>query len=92
MTDQQITEIAREYAEEMCAHMEDDFIKDEAIRDNELAFQIAVNHLLQRYCLVEKSKLIELEIARRVKEHHAVWLNQWEAEYLLPEIAKEIEE
>lgn len=54
MTDPEITALAREFAEEMCAHMEDDFIKDEAIKDNELTFKMAVNHLLQRFCLVEK--------------------------------------
>ena len=59
ITDDQLTALAREYAEEMCTHMEDDFIKDEAIRDNMLAFQMAVNRLSQLYCLVEKSKLIE---------------------------------
>lgn len=56
MTDIEITALAREYAEEMCAHMEDDFIKDEAVRDNELAFQMAVEHLSRRFYLVEKSR------------------------------------
>lgn len=59
MNKEQITAIAREFAEEMCAHMEDDFIKDEAIKDNELTFQMAVNHLRQRFYLVEKSKVRE---------------------------------
>lgn len=56
MTPEEITALAREYAEEMCAHMIDDFIKDEAIRDIELAFQMIVEHLSRRYCLVEKEK------------------------------------
>lgn len=59
MTEEQITALAREFAEEMCAHMEDDFIKDEAIKDNELTFQMAVNHLRQRFYLVEKSAVRE---------------------------------
>lgn len=59
MTEEQITAMAREFAEEMCAHMEDDFIKDEAIKDNELTFQMAVNHLRQRFYLVEKSAVRE---------------------------------
>lgn len=44
MNEEQITALAREFAEEMCAHMEDDFIKDEAIKDTELTFQMALTY------------------------------------------------
>lgn len=95
LTNEQITALAREFAEEMCAHMEDDFIKDEAIRDNELTFKMAVNHLSQRYCLVEKSKATEL--CRLALEHSdsvdyglidGLSDIVWE---LFPDIAKEVE-
>lgn len=70
MKPEQITAIAREFAEEMCAHMEDDFIKDEAIRDNELTFKMAVNLLSQRYYLVEKSKLQSIIGALTEMKHY----------------------
>lgn len=97
----QITALAREYAEEMCAHMEDDLIKDEAIRDNELSFQMAVEHLSRRYCLVERSKVKQIYQA---KQHilanqnvfGAIVATEASAEKrlmlcLFPEIAKEVE-
>lgn len=67
MKQELITALAREYAEGMCSHMEDDFIKDEAIRDKEEAFRLAVEHLSRRYCLVEKSKATAL--CRLALEH-----------------------
>ncbi len=93
LTDQQITDIAREYAEEMCAHMEDDFIKDEAIRDNELTFQMAVNHLSQRYCLVEKSKLKAIRFRKVYSEEdiRSKFTEECLIDALFPEIAKEVE-
>lgn len=99
LTDEQITAIAREYAEEMCAHMEDDFIKDEAIKDNELTFQMAVNHLSQRYCLVEKSRVEDVHKSILVqldpKSFGYSPYNQGRMDILkslFPEIAKEVEE
>lgn len=102
LTDRQITDIAREFAEEMCAHMEDDFIKDEAIKDNELTFQMAVNHLSQRYCLVEKDNIEKCFYSRKYilthQDKYAVYIVR-EAEVemrllrcLFPEIAKEVED
>lgn len=38
MKQELITDLAREYAEGMCSHMEDDFIKDEAIREKKKPF------------------------------------------------------
>ena len=103
MTEEQITAIAREFAEEMCAHMEDDFIKDEAIKDNELTFQMAVNHLRQRFYLVEKSAVREEweglenqgEISMEMKLMSgvlAVGGQMSMLQRLFPEIAKEVEE
>lgn len=103
MNEEQITAIAREFAEEMCAHMEDDFIKDEAIKDNELTFQMAVNHLRQRFYLVEKSAVREEweglenqgEISMEMKLMSgvlAVGGQMSMLQRLFPEIAKEVEE
>lgn len=80
MDDKQLTALAREFSKEH----DDSTIAYHAAKD-------VINFLLRRCCLVEKRKLEELEIARRAKEHGAVWLNQWEAESLFPEIAKEVE-
>lgn len=103
MNEEQITAMAREFAEEMCAHMEDDFIKDEAIKDNELTFQMAVNHLRQRFYLVEKSAVREEweglenqgEISMEMKLMSgvlAVGGQMSMLQRLFPEIAKEVEE
>lgn len=100
MTNEQIIALAREYAEEMCAHMEDDFIKDEAIRDNESAFMMVVERLSRRFCLVEKSKVEEeyTKTCDSVNKHSATtgclfFVGQKQTiEFLFPEIAKEVEE
>lgn len=60
MTDQQITALPRQFAEEMCSEMEDSFEKDEAFQRYELTFQLAVSFLKERFCLVEKSKVNEV--------------------------------
>lgn len=98
ITDDQITALAREYAEEMCAHMIDDFIKDENIRDVELAFQMIVEHLLRRYCLVEKSKVEtkykESLAALESNDNEDVKWGTYRLsllDHLFPEIAKEVE-
>lgn len=94
MKQELITSLAREYAEGMCSHMEDDFIKDEAIRDKEEAFRLAVEHLSRRYCLVEKSKIKEMwkEITNLYLAHQHITYDG--ARYLFnevffPETAKE---
>lgn len=97
MKQELITALAREYAEGMCSHMEDDFIKDEAIRDKEEAFRLAVEHLSRRYCLVEKSKIKEMwnEITNLYLAHQHITYDG--ARYLFnevffPEIGKEVED
>lgn len=101
LNDKQIESLAREYAEEMCAHMEDDFIKDEAIRDNKLAFQMAVEHLSRRFYLVEKkdieAKYQEAKECYFDTNAHKTDIVMYGGrisllEYLFPEIAKEVEE
>lgn len=83
--------------------MEDDFIKDEAIKDNELTFQMAVNHLRQRFYLVEKSAVREEweglenqgEISMEMKLMSgvlAVGGQMSMLQRLFPEIAKEVGE
>lgn len=81
MTDNQITALVREYAKEV--HNFDYFFENENKR--------FLTWLTRRFCLVKKDKLQELEIARRAKEHGAVWLNQWEAGFLFPDLGKEME-
>lgn len=82
MDNDQITALAREYAEFTdTSDVEKKHIS--AICENFLRYT------LRRFCLVEKDKLQELEIARRAKEHGAVWLNQWEAESLFPDLTWE---
>lgn len=89
MADDQITALAREYAD-MLKHLFPD-MPEHTYRDKMSQAKNVINIIMRRFCLVEKSKIEELEIARRAKEHGAVWLNQWEAESLFPEIAKEVE-
>ena len=92
MAPEEITALAREYAEEIYPHEDGEdlgqmsFLRNNAIKH----ISSTLKMLLRRYVLVERSKFEELEIARRAKEHGAVWLNQWEAESLFPEIAKEV--
>lgn len=97
MTDTEITALAREYAEEKTdaisfkAYADPEFKKKLRIRGCANDAKEVIDWLTRRFFLVEKSRLQELEIARRATEHGAVWLNQWEAVYLFPEIAKEVE-
>lgn len=98
MIDTEITALAREYGEYVANNpivtpcLTTDEKKDICIRANANRAKDVIKWIADKFCLVEKSKLQELEIARRAKEHGAVWLNQWEAESLFPEIAKEEEE
>lgn len=89
MNDDQITALAREYAD-MLKHLFPD-MPEHTYRDKMSQAKNVINIIMRRFCLVEKDKLQELEIARRAKEHGAVWLNRWEAERLFPEIGKEVE-
>lgn len=50
------------------------------------------DYVLRRYELVEKSKLQELEIARRARNNGAVWLKRSDVDYLFPDLGKEVEE
>lgn len=81
MTNDQITALAREYAESDGYGLQ--IIQDDA--------EMFLRWLSRRFCLVEKSKLDELEISRRAKENGAVCLTPAEVRNLFPEIAKEVE-
>lgn len=83
----EINNIAREYAEEeyKTLNLPTDHTEVSAYRYMDFA-----RFLLRRFCLVEKSKLEELKIAHRAKEHGAVWLNPKEVEYLFPKITEEV--
>lgn len=86
MTDKQITALAREYAEE--THHGNTVAVDEAI--------LTIRFLLQRYCLVEKSKAREaraLALDSHLKDSH---LTDEGAKYifdklLFPDLGKEVE-
>lgn len=102
MNKEQITALAREYAEEMCAHYKDIFIKDKAIKDNMQTYQMVVTHLLRRYCLVEKENIKRYFQSRNYilthQDKYKVYIVR-ESEVgmkllrcLFPEIAKEVEE
>lgn len=91
MKPEEITSLAREYAEKVYAEIEDVSLKEHLIVSLAKGAEDSFRFLLRRYALVERSKLEELKIAHRAKEHGAVWLNQWEAKSLFPEIAKEVE-
>lgn len=81
---EEITAIAREYAEEYYdARGGKELMTGEA--ENMIRF------ILRRYCLVDKSKLKEFDIPRRVKEHNALILDKCELDALFPEIAKDEE-
>lgn len=98
MTPEQITEIAREYAEDVVKTFRNAFgdLPDCAYDDTRDTSkdnaEDVIRFLLRRYCLVEKSKLEELDIAFRAKHYGIVVLNQGDIERLFPEIAKEVEE
>lgn len=93
MNPDQITTLAREYAEEIYPHEDGEdlgqmsFLRNNAIKH----ISSTLKMLLRRYCLVEKSKVEELEIARRVKANGYVALKRSDVDYLFPEIAKEVE-
>lgn len=108
MTDQQITAIAREFAKERCSTILYDTFADSDRRERDLSI-LAVEAkahfqwLLQRYCLVEKSKLIEeyksakrdSKVASREKLYSMFALAEARKallQSLFPEIAKEVEE
>lgn len=93
MDDDQITALAREYAEELCPENK---LNQEMIELDCLGF---LNRVLNSYCLVERSKL-RAQYAKcmqqfcstcdvAAKEYAAGRLNA--LEFLCPEIAKEVE-
>ncbi len=82
MTNDQITALAREYAEK-----DEPFVQ--IIQDDAEMF---LRWLSERYCLVEKSRLKKLDIAYRAKHYGTVVLNQGDIDSIFPEIAKEVGE
>lgn len=97
MDNDQITALAREYAEDLTRriHKMDGELPNcllkEALSVAKGDAEDVIRFLLRRYCLVEKSKLEELDIAFRAKHYGIVVLNQGDIESLFPEIAKEVE-
>lgn len=104
MTDEQITAIAREYAEEMIKGTTSEelpnCLKNSMMTMNTEYIAEVFRWLLQRYCLVEKSKLVEEYHEAKFacgnvdpcSETWATYLAQKSVlERLFPEIAKEVE-
>lgn len=83
MIDNQITALAREYAEENVSMRHTTaIVADEA--------EAVIRFLLRRYALVEKRKLDELDIAFRAKHYAFIVLKQEDVESLFPEIGEEV--
>lgn len=105
MTDDQITALAREYAEEATKDIPSDndikSLRESAIKLNAEIMEKHLRWLLRRYCLVEKEQLkrvMSLHIEKSdetVKGGKAWFFHKGSANtlrYLFPEIAKEVEE
>lgn len=103
MTPEQITAIAREYAEkEIATELPNitDYAKERTISAVAERTENVIRFLLRRYCLVEKSKVSEMydvamEISRLPKsvEARGYAISRLQTlERLFPEIAKEVEE
>lgn len=92
MDNDQITALAREYAEESLILSEDmpNCLRNEYLKLFADEVERLIRFLLRRYCLVEKSRLKKLDIAYRAKHYGTVVLNQGDIESLFPEIAKEV--
>lgn len=97
MNEDQITALAREYAEEMIKGTPSEelpnCLKNSMLTMNTEYIAEIFQWLTRRYCIVEKSKLGKdgLDIAWRAKEYGTVILSSDNVYYLFPEIAKEVE-
>lgn len=97
MKPDQITALAREYAEEMIKGKPSEelpnCLKNSMLAMNTEYIAEIFQWLTRRYCIVEKSKLGKdgLDIAWRAKEYGTVILSSDNVYYLFPEIAKEVE-
>lgn len=71
-----------------------EYVKDVYVGDTDFIDEAeqVLTWLSTRYCLVEKSRLEELEIAYRAKEYNLVVLDKRDVDYLFPSIVKEMEE
>ena len=96
MTDNEITALAREYAEEIYPNLSDKII---SLRTQEIKnAERLIRFLLRRYCLVEKEAVrkeyeMAREIWKRVVPIDAKAFNEGRMsaiESLFPEIAKEV--
>lgn len=105
MDNDQITALAREYAEEATKDIPSDndikSLRESAIKLNAEIMEKHLRWLLRRYCLVEKEQLkrvMALHIEKSdetVKGGKAWFFHKGSANtlrYLFPEIAKEVEE
>lgn len=107
MNDDQITALAREYAEGQGKHAREHGFPESFIKDmlefNEKDFKSVLEFLLRRYCLVEKKQVIE---EYKSAKHDSKMVHRGRLytmlavvnarkallESLFPEIAKEVEE
>lgn len=94
MSEEEITSLAREYAEECAEEVGVMFNPQNwACSHCEIEAKDVIQFLLRRYCLVEKSKLGKdgLDIAWRAKEYGTVILSSDNVYYLFPDLGKEVE-
>ena len=107
MTDDQITALAREYAEEVYRNVHKEMevlpscLSNEAINMFAEDMESKLKWLLRRYCLVEKSKVKEVykntksyksELESFSRQSDCCSVKLRLLESLFPEIAKEVEE
>lgn len=97
MDEQQLENLAREYAEEATKPQKSD--PDMSCSDlNEMKRDVAeyakeiIHWLSKRFYLVDKKRVEELDLAFRAKQYDMVILNSEDFAYLFPQIAKETEE
>lgn len=81
MDEQQLENLAREYVDEVY-NGDTDFTEE--------AEQL-IHWLSKRFCLVDKKRVEELDLAFRAKQYDMIVLNSEDFAYLFPEIAKETE-
>ena len=95
MTDEQMTALARELAERL--YNDDKSYRailwwcNEPKEEKARELEYTLRFLLEDYCIVEKSKLEELNIPFRATQHLMIVMDSREIKDLFPELFKEEE-
>lgn len=92
MTENEITAIANEYAEECVDPQEfSEGTYKELVEEKAESVAYVLRWLSSRYYFVDRDILLNQDIAKRVKEHRCVMLDIEEVYDLFPELAKEVQ-